>query len=272
MNNEHMYSCIDDLEVALGDGDLKDFAPQPHFAPQPYFPSVQMAPPQRAPPELLPQRAPPATTSYAYGEHSYELVPSREQLGPLRPSNNTMHGLEEHAAANVLVRHLVKTHKEMFKAQTQVLTKMSNKLEGFDNRLTRYEARLKRLELLEQKRQQTPLNGEASARAPPIPNQTSAALAPIPASASLSMPAPIQAPPLMPAPDPIASSARASGAREPPGWSKLNVQARELVRRVASDRLANVYRGALGTLTSHAALSLLLPALTFHACCLLLVL
>ena len=48
LNNEHMFSCITDLEVALGDGDLKDFPPQPHF------PSAQMA---------LTQQAPPATSS-----------------------------------------------------------------------------------------------------------------------------------------------------------------------------------------------------------------
>ena len=130
---------------------------------------------------------------------------------------------------------------DLIVAQTQVLTQMRT---GYDKRLDEHqkqvddhEARLKKIEaLLELKSlKPTPRNGEATATAPePRP------------AIPISEPAPI--------PMPTSSSPRSPCLRiresTPTGWSKLSVQARELLRESALARLhhkQNALRGAIGT-------------------------
>ena len=133
-------------------------------------------------------------------------------------------------------------------AQLQAMSQLKHKIVGNEKGLGEqqksldehqkqgedHEARLKKVEALVERSNKnfsTP-NGEASARArAPIPIEAPAlvpmpAPEPIPMPISMQTPAPlsIQAPALMPASAPIASLApSASGTREPPGWSKLNM-------------------------------------------------
>ena len=250
-----MYSySYDNLENSDDADDLKQLPPSAH------------CPPSLVGLMLRPPRATVGNEETGVKLALNELVSSLKDIAPAMKtiaseSEARQTILSQQAAQNAVTTAFIQ-------AQVQAMTQLNDELVDHEKRLSQqqkrvddHEERLKKVEaLLERNNDHFPLpDGEASAPAPTlIPIQVPAPL-PMPVSMPAPPPLAIQAPVLMPAPAPIANSApRASGACEPPGWSKLNVQAREYLSRVASARLqlnANAFRDALGTLTPHAALS-----------------